>query len=101
MVGAIVPGRSPHEAFFTASAMQDEWTKLISGNRLVKFTCEDLGNGGTFLTAQLAGHEVVYSVLLAEAELPFTRDGVERHFARELELMTREWLPDKPDGQMN
>ena len=81
--------------------MQDEWTKLISGNRLVKFTCEDLGNGGTFLTAQLAGHEVVYSVLLAEAEQPFTRESVERHFARELELISNEREADKPHGQMN
>jgi hypothetical protein len=60
--------------------MEDNWTKVISGDRLVKFTDEDLPDGGAFLTAQTAGHEVVYSALLRHAEHPFNRDGVERHF---------------------
>ena len=60
--------------------MEDEWTKVISGDRLVKFTYEDLPGGGEFLTAQIAGHAVVYSVVLRQAEHPFNREGVERHF---------------------
>jgi hypothetical protein len=36
-----------------------------------------------FLTAQIAGHDVVYSVILRHAEHPFNREGVERHFAYE------------------
>jgi hypothetical protein len=60
--------------------MEDEWTKVISGDRLVKFTYEDLQDGGAFLTAQIAGHHVVYSVILRHAVDPFNREGVERHF---------------------
>jgi hypothetical protein len=63
--------------------VEDEWTKMISGDRLVKFTYVDLPDGKAFLTAQIAGHEVVYSVILAQMEHPFTREGVERHFAYE------------------
>jgi hypothetical protein len=60
--------------------MTDEWTKVISGDRLVKFTYLDLPEGEAFLTAQIAGHDVVYSVILRRAEQPFNREGVERHF---------------------
>jgi hypothetical protein len=60
--------------------MEDEWTKVISGDRLVKFTYLDLPGGEAFLTAQIAGHAVVYSVILRHAEHPFNREGVERHF---------------------
>ena len=63
--------------------MEDEWTTVMSGGRLVKFTYADLPEGGAFLTAQIAGHEVVYSVILRHAEHPFDRTGVERHFACE------------------
>ena len=63
--------------------MQDEWTRVIAGARLVKFTYADLPGGDAFLTAQIAGHEVVYSVIVRQAEHPFNRDDVERHFGRE------------------
>jgi hypothetical protein len=39
---------------------------------------------GAFITAQLAGNEVVYSVVLAKANNPLSRDDVESHFASEL-----------------
>jgi hypothetical protein len=63
--------------------MEDEWTKVVSGHRLVKFTYVDLAGGAAFLTAQIAGHTVVYSVVLPHAEQPFTRTGVEHHFRKE------------------
>jgi hypothetical protein len=40
--------------------MEDEWTKVMSGGRLLEFTYFDLQRGGAFLTAQIAGHQVVY-----------------------------------------
>lgn len=64
--------------------MQEEWLKVISGDRLVKFTCSELPEGGAFLTAQIAGHEVVYSIVLIQTEHPFRRQDVERHFEYEL-----------------
>jgi hypothetical protein len=63
--------------------MEDEWTKVISDDRLVKFTYVDLPGGEAFLTAQIAGHHVVYSVVLPHAEQPFTRAGVEHQFRHE------------------
>ena len=64
--------------------MQEEWLKVISGDRLVKFTYLELPNGEAFLTAQIAGHEVVYSIALIQTEHPFSRQDVERHFECEL-----------------
>ena len=68
--------------------MEDEWTKVISGDHLVKFTYLELGEGEAFLTAQIAGHNVVYSVIVRQPEGLFTRAGVERHFNRECPPMT-------------
>jgi hypothetical protein len=64
--------------------MQDEWLKVISGDRLVKFTYLEFPDGAAFLTAQIAGHEVVYSIILIQTEHPFSRQDVERHFEYEL-----------------
>ena len=60
--------------------MQDEWKNVSPGGQLVKFTYSELPDGKVFLTAQIAGHEVVCSVILPQAEHPFSREGVERHF---------------------
>ena len=68
--------------------MRDEWTKGISGDRLVKFTYVDLATGGSFMTAQIAGHEVVYSVILEQTERPFSRVRVERRFDYEFRPAT-------------
>jgi len=64
--------------------MQDEWTNVISGEGLVKFTYQELWEDGAFLTAQIAGHEVVYSVILTQVCNPLSREAVEHHFDREL-----------------
>ena len=69
--------------------MEDEWTSVISGDRLVKFTYVDLPEGTAFLTAQIAGHDVVYSVIVRPAEQPFNREGVERRFAYECPPISR------------
>jgi hypothetical protein len=59
--------------------MEDEWTKVISGDRLIEFTHADLPEEEVFLTAQLAGHDVVFSIV-RHAVGPFNRERVERHF---------------------
>jgi hypothetical protein len=63
--------------------MRDEWTTVISGDRLVKFTYVDLPTGEAFMTAQIAGHEVVYSIISEQTE-DFSRVGVEGRFDAEL-----------------
>jgi hypothetical protein len=69
--------------------MKDEWTQVNRVGQLVKFTYDDLPHGKAFLTAQIAGHEVVCSVILPKPELPFSHEGVERHFKRGTDLRLR------------
>ena len=62
----------------------EEWIKTLEDGRKVKFICQELAEDGAFMTAQLAGNEVVYSVLLAKAGNPLSREDVESHFKSEL-----------------
>jgi hypothetical protein len=50
----------------------------------VKFTYRDLPEDRAFITAQLAGNDVVYSVVLTKARNPLSREDVESHFKGEL-----------------
>ena len=61
-----------------------EWIKTLADGRRVKFIHQELPEGGAFITAQVAGNEVVYSVVLAKAENPLSREDVESHFKGEL-----------------
>ena len=61
-----------------------EWIKTLADGRNVKFIYQELPEDGAFITAQLAGNEVVYSVLLASAGNPLSREDVESHFKGEL-----------------
>lgn len=63
--------------------MRDEWLTVISGDRLVKFTYFELPEGAVFLSAQIAGHDVVYSII-SQTEQPLGRADVERRFEYEL-----------------
>jgi hypothetical protein len=62
----------------------EEWIKTLEDGRKVKFTCLELEEGGAFITAQLAGNEVVYSVVLSKPRNPLSREEVESHFRGEL-----------------
>jgi hypothetical protein len=65
--------------------MQDEeWITTLEDGRMVKFTYQELLEDGAFISAQIAGNEVVYSVLLVQARNPLSRDEVESHFKGEL-----------------
>jgi hypothetical protein len=65
--------------------MQDaEWIKTLADGRKVKFTYQELLVVGAFITAQIAGNEVVYSVVLPNAKNPLSREDVESHFMGEL-----------------
>jgi hypothetical protein len=64
--------------------LEEEWVKDLEDGRKVKFTYQDLPEDGAFITAQLAGNEVVYSVLLTRAGNPLSREEVESHFKGEL-----------------
>ncbi len=62
----------------------EQWIKTLADGRKVKFIYQELPEDGAFLTAQLAGNKVVYSVVLAKAGNPLGREDVESHFKGEL-----------------
>jgi hypothetical protein len=62
----------------------EEWIKTLEDGRKVKFICQELPEDVAFITAQLAGNEVVYSVVLTTAGNPLSREDVESHFEGEL-----------------
>jgi len=62
----------------------EEWVKTLADGRLVKFTYQELPVDSAFITAQVAGNEVVYSVVLTKTKKPLSREDVESHFAGEL-----------------
>jgi hypothetical protein len=64
--------------------LNEEWIKTLEGGRKVKFIYQELPEDGAFITAQLAGNEVVYSVVLTDAGNPLSRGDVESHFKDEL-----------------
>jgi hypothetical protein len=64
--------------------LDQEWIKTLEDGRKVKFIYQELSQDGAIITAQLAGHEVVYSVVLTHAGNPLSREDVEGHFKREL-----------------
>jgi hypothetical protein len=62
----------------------EEWIKTLEDGRKVKFTYQELPGDGAFITAQLEGNKVVYSIVLSNARNPLSRDDVESHFKDEL-----------------
>jgi hypothetical protein len=61
-----------------------EWVKTLADGRQVKFTYQELPVDTAFITAQIAGNEVVYSVVLTKIKNPLSREAVESHFEGEL-----------------
>jgi hypothetical protein len=62
----------------------EEWIKTLEDGRRVKFIYQELPEDRAFITAQIAGNEVVYSVVLIKAKNPMSREAVESHFKGEL-----------------
>jgi len=48
----------------------EEWVKTLADGRHVKFTYQELPVDNAFITAQVAGNEVVYSVVLTRTKKP-------------------------------
>jgi len=62
----------------------EEWIKTLADDRKVKFTKQELMKDCVFITAQVAGNEVVYSIILGKVRDPLSRKEVESHFQHEL-----------------
>jgi hypothetical protein len=63
--------------------MSDEWIETLADRRRVKFTNQELDESA-FLTAQIEGNKVVYSIVLSNAKNPLSREEVQNHFEDEL-----------------
>jgi len=87
----LAPPHSPKnlEAFPTLEVcgvtkmLNDEWIRTLADGRNVKFSHDELVDA-TFITAQIEGNEVVYSILLKKAEIELSREEVEGRFKAEL-----------------
>ena len=62
----------------------DEWIKTRKDGKKVKFIYQELPEDGAFVSAQFAGNEIVYSIVMTKAGNPLTRDDVESRFEGEL-----------------
>ena len=62
---------------------ENEWIRTFADGRKVKFSHDELMDS-TFITAQIEGNEVVYSILLNKAETNMSHEEVEGRFEREL-----------------
>jgi hypothetical protein len=62
----------------------EEWVKTLEDGRKVKFFYQELPEDGAFISAQIEGNEVVYSVILTKARNPLSAEDVESHFKGEL-----------------
>jgi hypothetical protein len=67
-----------------AKMPDEEWFKTLEDGRRVKFIYQELPEDGAFITAQLAGNAVVYSIVLTKARNPLSREDVESRFTGEL-----------------
>ena len=61
----------------------ENFRKLGIRHRQVKFSDDELTDA-TFITAQIEGNEVVYSILLNKAESNLSRKEIEGRFQHEL-----------------
>lgn len=64
--------------------MTEEWIKTLMDGRKVQYVYQELPEDGAFITAQLEGNEVVYSVVLTRAGNPLSHEAVESRFQGEL-----------------
>jgi hypothetical protein len=69
---------------FGAKMPDEDWIKTLEDGRKVKFFYQELAEDGAFISAQLAGNEVVYSIILTDAKNPLSRGDVESRFEGEL-----------------
>jgi hypothetical protein len=67
-----------------AKMSDDDWIKTLADGRKVKFTRQELPDDGAFITAQIAGNKVVYSIVLTEGAQSLSREDVEAYFKAEL-----------------
>jgi len=82
-IGAVALEASPTlDICGVTKMLNDEWIRTLADGRKVKFSHDGLMDT-TFITAQIEGNEIVYSILLNKAETKLSREEVEGRFKRE------------------
>ena len=61
-----------------------DWIKILKDGKRVQFIYQELPESGAFLSAQVEGNEVVYSIILAKVRNLLSREDVEGRFEAEL-----------------
>ena len=64
----------------------EEWIKRPEDGKKVKYVYQEPPNKGAFISAQIEGNEVVYSVVLTSARNLLIHEDVESHFKAELPM---------------
>jgi hypothetical protein len=64
--------------------VEQEWIKTLADGRKVKFTSQELLETQAFITAQVEGNKVVYSIVLTKIKNPLSHGEVEGYFEGEL-----------------
>jgi hypothetical protein len=62
----------------------EEWIETLDDGRKVKFFYHESVEDRAFVSAQLAGNELIHSIILTKARNPLSREDVESHFEGEL-----------------
>jgi len=73
-----------------------EWIKTLEDGRIVKFANRELLEDEAFITAQVAGNKVVYSIILTKLKNPLSCEEVEDHFEGELRRSSTPQLAHGP-----
>ena len=63
---------------------EHEWIKTLEDGRRVKFTNQELPEAMAFITAQIEGNQVVYSIVLTKTQSLLSHEEVENYFKGEL-----------------
>ena len=75
-----------------------EWIKTLEDGRIVKFTNQELLEDEAFITLQVGGNKVVYSIILTKVKNPLSCEEVEDHFEGELRRSSAPQLAHGPTG---
>jgi hypothetical protein len=75
-----------------------EWIKTLEDGRIVKFTNQELLEDKAFITLQVAGDKVVYSIILTKVKNPLSCEEIENHFESQLRSSSTLQLGHGPAG---
>jgi len=61
-----------------------EWIKTLEDGRKVKFTYQELMEGGASISTKIEDNQVIYSIIMTKVRNPSSREDIEGRFDSEL-----------------